>query len=392
MNNPNQSPSRFRIPELDGLRGIAILLVLIHHYLAGHLGPEAGWIADWVTQVFALSWSGVDLFFVLSGFLIGGILLEERESPNYFSSFFIRRASRILPLYFAWLILYWIILWSHKLDIGSDQWLETFAPIYPHWAYAAFAQNFFVAGREVFGPFWLGATWSLAVEVQFYLLVPFLVRFISERKLPWVLGAIMVAVPLLRVMMYMCHPTVFVYTVLPCRVDTFVLGIFCAWLIRNAKFRQRLVAKQTDLQWLLLLLIFGLALLSTKPFGSRTSFEMVLFGYTLLPMFYGCLLLIVLTADNGLIVGVVRNSLLQKLGVIAYGVFLMHLGIAGVAHAGLLYGNGIMHSPGDAWVTLLALAVTLALASLSWRYFEKPIMNWSHRFIPQKTISPNEPS
>src|SRR5579863_2380246 len=82
-----------RISELDGLRGMAILLVVLYHYLSWTHGTRMPWLKG----IFAIGWSGVDLFFVLSGFLIGGILLDARESPNYFKTFYARRALRILP-------------------------------------------------------------------------------------------------------------------------------------------------------------------------------------------------------------------------------------------------------------------------------------------------------
>lgn len=93
-----------RIPALDGLRGLAILLVLLWHCLFAEFTPIA--LIRKLLFVGKLSWSGVDLFFVLSGFLIGGILLDARSSPRYFQTFYLRRAFRILPLYFLVLSLY----------------------------------------------------------------------------------------------------------------------------------------------------------------------------------------------------------------------------------------------------------------------------------------------
>src|SRR5262249_59028385 len=93
-----------RIPALDGLRGIAILLVLLRHAIFGVTSIQGiethSALANFVIACGQLTWSGVDLFFVLSGFLIGGILLDARSSPRYFQTFYIRRAYRILPLYF----------------------------------------------------------------------------------------------------------------------------------------------------------------------------------------------------------------------------------------------------------------------------------------------------
>src|SRR5665213_775139 len=95
-----------RIPELDGLRGMAILLVLVGHYFSV---PGIGAASLLNGYWFRLGWTGVDLFFVLSGFLIGGILLGVRESPNYFKTFYARRFFRIIPLYYAWILIYVVL-------------------------------------------------------------------------------------------------------------------------------------------------------------------------------------------------------------------------------------------------------------------------------------------
>src|ERR1700687_4769637 len=114
-----------RIPELDGLRGMAILLVLVAHYFAVP-GTRAASLLNgyW----FRLGWTGVDLFFVLSGFLIGGILLEVRDSPNYFRTFYARRFFRIIPLYFAWILIYVVLSvfgWNFlSARVGSVQRID----------------------------------------------------------------------------------------------------------------------------------------------------------------------------------------------------------------------------------------------------------------------------
>jgi peptidoglycan/LPS O-acetylase OafA/YrhL len=90
-----------RIPELDGLRGFAILLVIICHYVANADHARLGFWPHHILNILAIGWSGVDLFFVLSGFLIGGILLEARTAPNYFRAFYMRRVHRILPIYYV---------------------------------------------------------------------------------------------------------------------------------------------------------------------------------------------------------------------------------------------------------------------------------------------------
>src|ERR1700722_10786654 len=99
-----------RVPELDGLRGMAILMVVVFHYLEEQ-GLVAGNEAAGILQrVVLIGWSGVDLFFVLSGFLIGGILMDARESPSYFRTFYARRFFRIIPIYYLWILAYVILV------------------------------------------------------------------------------------------------------------------------------------------------------------------------------------------------------------------------------------------------------------------------------------------
>ena len=168
--------SSTRIPALDGLRGIAILLVLIVHTISDfHFDHHP--VLTWLVRMSRLSWSGVDLFFVLSGFLIGGILLDARDSPNYFKTFYIRRAYRILPLYFVVLILAWLTFESGQLGWLRGAWAELFSGRISWWTFFTFTQNIAMA---LIGPFigraGLSQTWSLAVEEQFYLTLPLVVR------------------------------------------------------------------------------------------------------------------------------------------------------------------------------------------------------------------------
>src|ERR1039457_4659242 len=107
-NNPRL---KGRLPELDGVRGLAILLVLICHYLIEPSQVGAGTWKAYALAAFRLTWSGVDLFFVLSGFLIGGILYDARDSDSYFKTFYIRRIHRIFPIYFMWIACFFVGLY-----------------------------------------------------------------------------------------------------------------------------------------------------------------------------------------------------------------------------------------------------------------------------------------
>src|SRR5262249_17340303 len=156
------------------IRGLAVLLVLAYHFRIWSSLPEGsasplshlGWL-------FSLTWTGVDLFFVLSGFLIGGVVLDNRDARNFFTVFYGRRCARILPCY---LPLPGAFVPAPELsgpptrERGLDVLLEGRLPV---WTYAVFAQNLFMAGTGVMAPpLWLAPTWSLAVEEQFYLVLP----------------------------------------------------------------------------------------------------------------------------------------------------------------------------------------------------------------------------
>jgi len=147
-----------RIPEVDGVRGLAILLVLVWHYWEAVTTPAPGTIVFRVHEALFLSWGGVDLFFVLSGFLIGGILLDARESSNYFSTFYLRRVHRIFPVYFLWLGLFVIGVMAaaplHLLPLD-----DIFNRRIPLWSYPLFLQNVYMAHRQQWGGRWMTITW-----------------------------------------------------------------------------------------------------------------------------------------------------------------------------------------------------------------------------------------
>ena len=171
-----------RVSQLDGVRGVAILLVLVWHYFGAQVVAEPKSILHYCTHALSLTWSGVDLFFVLSGFLIAGILLDHHNTSNYFRVFYLRRVCRIFPLYFLLLALFLCLSATNLSTSPSFRWL--LHDPFPIWSYATFTQNILMGARGGFGPHWLGITWSLAVEEQFYLFVPFLNLFFATPHPP----------------------------------------------------------------------------------------------------------------------------------------------------------------------------------------------------------------
>jgi peptidoglycan/LPS O-acetylase OafA/YrhL len=214
---------RSRLPELDGIRGAAIIAVFLYHYV--NAGVEHGPLA-YFGKLFRLGWAGVDLFFVLSGFLIGGILLDSRSSPNYFRTFYIRRMHRILPIYYLWVTLFGIVGYA-----GARWHPEVFVISVPLGAYFLFLQNVIFTPLSTYSLFVIGATWSLAVEEQFYVIAPLVVRFLSVRRLTWALVACTVAgAPILRAILfaYWSNGPRAIYWMMPCRADSLAMGMLAA--------------------------------------------------------------------------------------------------------------------------------------------------------------------
>jgi peptidoglycan/LPS O-acetylase OafA/YrhL len=387
MASPADSRTTARVPEWDGIRGLAILLVVFYHYIYGAVPKAAGGAAGLVRAVFPLSWSGVDLFFVLSGFLIGGILMKQYGAENYFKIFYVRRVCRIIPLYFAWLILFLVLAWA----VGSPNSIEWRSVIFdreiPHfqrWGYFLFLQNFFTAKTGLFGSPWLAPTWSLAVEEQFYLLMPLVLWFTRPNKRLPVLITLIVLVPLLRTYLFLFHSSIFVYVLLPCRADALLLGVLCAYLIREPRHFEKLKRNRSALAIAFIILALGVCGLTAYVHGDDAFafnvFEMVTFGFTWIAMFYACLLLLVATTPSGAITAIFRTRLLQHFGLIAYGMFLMHMVINSLVHGLILGKTAEIKNLTDLLVTLVAFLATWFLAALSWNFFEQPIIRWGHSF------------
>jgi peptidoglycan/LPS O-acetylase OafA/YrhL len=223
--------SSARLPELDGLRGIAILLVLIFHGVS-----EQHFASSFLSRlrvVGRMGWTGVDLFFVLSGFLIGGILLDVRQSSSYFKTFYARRAYRILPVYFVVLALFSLRFF---FPVAGPLGGFSQSPV-PWFSYLTFTQNIWMMLVGSLGAGTLAATWSLAVEEQFYLSAPLVVRKISGSRLALVLLAVIAAAPVLRTAIYLgaAHGRIADYILMPCRADALSCGMLCAWMARTPR-------------------------------------------------------------------------------------------------------------------------------------------------------------
>jgi peptidoglycan/LPS O-acetylase OafA/YrhL len=371
--------STSRRPELDGLRGIAILSVVAWHYWAIHMRSGSHGFVSFAGSIFGLTWSGVDLFFVLSGFLIGGILLDQRKSENYFAVFYTRRFCRIVPLYYCVLFLFLLSFLLGPAFTGRIP--ELYDNRIPSWYYFTFTQNFAMFARSDFGPGWLGVTWSLAIEEQFYILLPFIIRLVPARKLPALLGLLFVLAVALRIVVSGYHPESFIpsFVLMPCRADSLMLGVLVACMVRHPGATDYLAAHTVHLYAIFGFLASVMVWIATGSYQPG-SVSMMLYGYSLLALLYASLLLIAISEKRGLVSSITRNPVLRWFGLIAYGAYLLHQPINGLCHALLLPNAAQTSTAWEQGVTVSAFLLTVGLASLSWIYFEKRIVNFGHSF------------
>ena len=349
-----------RIPQLDGLRGVAIAMVVAFHY-AGFASLVG--VPNWVNVLLAptsFGWCGVDLFFVLSGFLIGGILLDARGSSNYFGAFYYRRVCRIFPVYFAFLVAVLLIEHYGRQALWASPW----------WTCVSFSQNVWMAIHNDVGSLGTNITWSLAIEEQFYLLLPAVIYFVKPSRLPWVLGAGIVSAPLIRLGLFLANPkfATAMYVLLPCRMDTLLLGVAAACLLRQPGAWEFVRARRRHVWTAIEILTAGCALFLFCPFPMYAP--MMLVGYDCLALLFSCVLVASLVDER--LTRILQAKWLMSLGGIAYGVYLIHV---------LVFNRVFVltksHNP--LIVEILSLVLTILIAKISWKWFEKPFVRLGHR-------------
>jgi peptidoglycan/LPS O-acetylase OafA/YrhL len=335
-----------RIPELDGLRGVAILMVLAYHY--------GGW--EW-------GWTGVDLFFVLSGFLIGGILMDNKSATNYYSVFYTRRAYRILPLYAVTIAMLPLLLATHY------EWFTVGNKI-PWYAYATFTQNFWMVKLEKLGTMALAVSWSLAIEEQFYLTLPIIVRNVSRSTLIRICCYGIALAPVLRIGVGLWHPHnwIALWALMPMRMDALLLGVLAAWIVRSEHMLTKLRAHNGRA---IFILTCGVAMLYRfTPTVDNPIMQS--FGYTWIAFFYACVLLQVVTFDS-YSAKMLRAKWLGYIGGLAYGIYLLHEIVLG-----LVFGFTGQGEPTIDWyhapLIVICAILTIGLADLSFKCLEQPML------------------
>jgi peptidoglycan/LPS O-acetylase OafA/YrhL len=372
-----QSAESNRIPELDGLRGMAIGIVLFFHYFFLITQARPGSLLAYSLSPGRLGWSGVDLFFVLSGFLIGGILLDAREASNFYRVFYTRRFFRIVPPYLFLLLGYLVLGTFVPLHPNMSLVIDNKLPITP---YFLFLNNFWMGAHNTLGGTTLGIAWSLAIEEQFYLTLPLLIRFVPTRRLAPVLltGIGMAEVLRLSLLFWLPKNWTFYMVLMPCRADALLLGVLGAYALREPTRRKYLQDHRRYLWVPLVVLAAGIAIM-VRLLPKIGYILMAAGGYTVIAAFFLTFLMYGLLIPESWLSRCLRWKWLGALGMIAYGTYLFHELALNAFFAVFRSAAPRIVSFGDLVSTLAALGSTIAFCSLSWRFFEKPLVRIGHR-------------
>lgn len=310
-------------------------------------------------------WMGVDLFFVLSGFLITGILLDTKGEDGYFRKFYARRCLRIWPLYYCALLFMFVAV---PLLRPSEAARVFEARDMPWWSYLIYLQNFFVpAITSATGL--LGVTWSLAVEEQFYAVWPIIVRYCSETQLRKITIAIICFSPITR--FYLVHRGVDVYPNTFCRLDGLMAGALLAVLFRSKTFLREAYVRHA---WVALLIATPLALMA----GRRV--EWVVFSLTTLASV--AFVYLALCSRQKWLQAILNNRFLVYTGTISYGIYLLEKIPTDAAMSLHLTRHPALVLP-------ITAAATYGLAMLSWNLLEKPFLRLKRFFEIERPAQPS---
>ena len=323
-------------PALDGVRGVAILLVIAHH-----------------ARLFGSGWIGVDLFFVLSGFLITGVLVRAKARPHYFRNFWARRALRIIPACAVFLAV---------LLIVSPWLLGERLPAHQMWLWL-FAANLTIArhGFDAVPPY-TAHLWSLAVEEQFYLVWPAVVLACSVRALRRVCVVGIALALTFRVVLHLGHTGLATYVLMPTRMDTLLVG---AWLAITPVSRRAATVVGVAAG------VLTIAILTGHDAHSRIV-ETI--GYTAIALSAGAL--VSLATQDARLIRLLSWRPLRIAGKYSYAAYLWQIAV--------LMEVGSRTSLAAGWPAFVAGTVgSFVLAWVSWRLIEAPALRLK-RFFPEE--------
>ncbi|WP_263382740.1 acyltransferase family protein [Granulicella arctica] len=391
--SPMEMPQRSYYPGLDGLRAIAVVMVFLHHYVSRYF------------SIFGWGWTGVDLFFVLSGFLITGILYDSQNQPHRYRDFYMRRTLRIFPLYYA---LWFAVLIAIPIAQWQNDWHMLLWPAYlgnyARFLFLNISGDPYRFDRLTFGPLvqrwfgspmhlYIGHLWSLCVEEQFYLLWPLVIYQLRRRTtLMRICVAVIVTVPLLRwVLASSVTPRMIemelLYRSLPTRMDALLIGGLLALCLRGpqqhwlSRYRHLLLAASVTL--LALAAALSSSLLHMPLKGAAVNHTGI-FAFTLIDLAAAALILEVIH-PNSACSRILSLRGLRHFGQISYGFYVYH----DLLHDFYSYIGNRWCGAYAAPVTIaLAFTASWAIAWLSYRFLEGPLLTYKDRFTHQTHKAP----
>lgn len=373
---------------LDGVRGIAIALVLYHHFVLYSGFRTGGTVERYVIHLRDATWLGVDVFFVLSGFLITGILYDTKSSSSFFKTFYSRRTLRIFPLYYGVLAILFFLApaltggaWFADVE-GGQVW---------YWTYLSNVDVALNGWRE---PLEIGHFWSLAVEEQFYLIWPLVVWAASRERLLRIVVTCFGLAFVLRWIAPLWLPPLSVYILMPMRMDALAAGAFVALVVRGPKGWAALTPSS---RIVLLLACLGLGAITLWRRGFRELDPVVrTAGYSLVAVATAALIAVALTSrQDSPLRRALGNRVLVTLGTYSYGLYVFHhivvivlrrLGIQAESFAGPANSNLL----GLLGFSLVAMTVSSVLAYVSWHVWEMPFLRLKRFFEDRRPTGTGE--
>ena len=346
-----RQPQTQHIDSFDGIRGIAVLMVLMLH-----------------ADLFHNGWIGVDLFFVLSGFLITGILRRSRTEPLYWRRFYIKRATRILPPLVLGVAVA-ALFWPHASLLGAAGYLLSFANVMDMTRFAIFP---------------IGHLWSLSVEEHYYLFWPFAILWLSKRQLKWLIGAIVIAVPLARLVFTFRlapHDPYAIYLLTPFRIDGIAMGSMLALLLEDESWQE--ILKKWSGAAVVLTSVVYLAIWTIAghvnffPQAYSPIFNSI--GYSLVALIAFFLIAFARLRPDAVATRVLRNRLLRGVGVISYGVYVYSWIL-------LSFLRRSFPALSELQTGLIHIAIILPVAAVLFKYYERPITSWGKRRAALMTV------
>ncbi len=344
------------IPQLDGIRGLAIILVISFHYWGN-------------IPIFSFGWCGVDLFFVLSGYLITSRLIALQQQKKPLKKFYVNRALRILPIYYLTLVLFYVGFNLfvkkenfHFFDFYNHNW-ASFAFFYQNWTFI-----FYKGLKENF----LGHFWSLAVEEQFYLVWPFFLYTFWQKKWFFKMAfIIIILIIIMRTFIFFQYPewsdySHYYYNTF-CRMDAFLIGgcLFLSQKANNVKYFVRLSVVSVIIIAAGIFLTGNAAI--SNPFISTA-------GYTLIALAFAGLIYKASNNSSKLISAIFNYKWLTFTGKISYGLYIFHWLVLSTLEIRLerqlaksWYLN---YEPAHLLSLFVCLVISFIISVISYFYFE----------------------